>query len=48
MRMASRVRQGEWTTYGDISIAVRGDTKAARGVGRAAAALRSSRTPSAS
>lgn len=40
MRMASRVRRGEWTTYGDISIAVRGDTKAARGVGRAAAALR--------
>jgi alkylated DNA nucleotide flippase Atl1 len=39
MRMASRVRQGEWTTYGDISIAVRDDTKAARGVGRAAAAL---------
>ncbi|MFC8297549.1 hypothetical protein ACWEOR_04085 [Micromonospora chalcea] len=39
MRVASRVRKGEWTTYGDISIAVRGDTKAARGVGRAAAAL---------
>jgi alkylated DNA nucleotide flippase Atl1 len=39
MRVASRVREGEWTTYGDISIAVRGDTKAARGVGRAAAAL---------
>jgi alkylated DNA nucleotide flippase Atl1 len=39
MRMASRVRDGEWTTYGDISIAVRGDTKAARGVGQAAAAL---------
>jgi len=39
MRMASRVRRGEWTTYGDISIAVRGDTKAARGVGQAAAAL---------
>jgi alkylated DNA nucleotide flippase Atl1 len=40
MRMVSRVREGEWTTYGDISIAVRGDTKAARGVGRAAAALK--------
>jgi hypothetical protein len=40
MRMASRVRPGEWTTYGDISIAVRCDTKAARGVGQAAAALR--------
>jgi alkylated DNA nucleotide flippase Atl1 len=39
MRMASRVRPGEWTTYGDISIAIRGDTKAARGVGQAAAAL---------
>jgi alkylated DNA nucleotide flippase Atl1 len=39
MRMASRVRTGEWTTYGDISIAVRDDTKAARGVGRAAATL---------
>jgi alkylated DNA nucleotide flippase Atl1 len=39
MRMASRVRRGEWTTYGDISIAVRGDTKAARSVGRAAAAV---------
>lgn len=39
MRVASRVREGEWTTYGDISIAVRGDTKAARGVGRAAAAV---------
>lgn len=36
-RLASRVKEGEWTTYGDISIAVRGDTKAARGVGRAAA-----------
>jgi alkylated DNA nucleotide flippase Atl1 len=38
-RMASRLRDGEWTTYGDISIAVRGDTKAARGVGRAAATI---------
>jgi hypothetical protein len=36
-RMASRIRQGEWASYGDISIAVRGDTAAARGVGRAAA-----------
>ena len=40
MRMASRVREGEWTTYGDVSIAVRGDTKAARGVGAAAKALK--------
>jgi alkylated DNA nucleotide flippase Atl1 len=39
MRVADRLREGEWTTYGDISIAVRGDTKAARGVGRAAAAM---------
>jgi alkylated DNA nucleotide flippase Atl1 len=38
-RLALRVKEGEWTTYGDISIAVRGDTKAARGVGRAAAAI---------
>lgn len=38
-RLASRVKKGEWTTYGDISIAVRDDTKAARGVGRAAAVL---------
>ncbi|TQM36029.1 MGMT family protein [Pseudonocardia cypriaca] len=38
-RLASRVKKGEWTTYGDISIAVRGDTRAARGVGRAAAAI---------
>src|SRR4051794_2651189 len=39
LRMAGHVRAGEWTTYGDISIAVRGDTKAARAVGRAAATL---------
>lgn len=39
-RIASRLRDGEWTTYGDISIAVRGDVKAARGVGQAAAKLR--------
>ncbi len=38
-RIAGLVRQGEWTTYGDISIVLRGDTKAARGVGRAAAWL---------
>jgi|GEM_PF-3524350 len=38
-RVASRVKEGEWTTYGDISIAVRGDVKAARGVGRAAATM---------
>src|SRR4051812_42500962 len=39
LAMAGHVRAGEWTTYGDISIAVRGDTKAARAVGRAAATL---------
>ena len=39
-RMASRLRSGEWTTYGDVSIAVRGDTRAARGVGRASATVR--------
>lgn len=44
-RIASRVQEGEWTTYGDISIAVRGDTKAARGVGRAAAAVKDFPTP---
>jgi alkylated DNA nucleotide flippase Atl1 len=37
--IAALVGPGEWTTYGDISIVVRGDTKAARGVGRAAAML---------
>jgi alkylated DNA nucleotide flippase Atl1 len=35
--MASFVEAGEWTTYGDVGIAVRGDTFAARTVGRAAA-----------
>jgi hypothetical protein len=30
LRTAGHVRAGEWTTYGDVSIAVRGDTKAAR------------------
>jgi alkylated DNA nucleotide flippase Atl1 len=39
LRMAGFVRRGEWTTYGDISIAVRGDTSAARAVGRLAATL---------
>lgn len=37
--IARHVQPGEWTTYGDISIAVRGDKKAARAVGRAAAKL---------
>lgn len=39
MRMAGHVRKGEWTTYGDISIAVMGDHRGSRGVGRAAAAV---------
>ena len=39
LRMAGFVHRGEWTTYGDISVAVRGDTSAARAVGRAAATL---------
>ena len=39
LRMAGMVRGGEWTTYGDISISVRGDTLGARAVGRAAATL---------
>ena len=37
LRMAGHVGAGEWTTYGDISIAVLGNHKAARAVGRAAA-----------
>ena len=37
MRVAAHVHPGEWTTYGDISAAVRGDKRAARAVGRAAA-----------
>lgn len=39
MRIAAHVLRGEWTTYGDISIAVMGSPKGARGVGRAAATL---------
>ncbi len=39
MRIAAHVQRGEWTTYGDISIAVMGSPKGARGVGRAAATL---------
>lgn len=37
MRIASNVRKGEWTTYGDVSIAVIGHPNGARGAGRAAA-----------
>jgi hypothetical protein len=36
---AERVRSGEWTTEGDISIAVRGDTRGVPAVGRAASTL---------
>lgn len=36
---AQAVRAGEWATYGDVSIAIRGDDRAARAVGRAAAKL---------
>lgn len=39
VRMAAFVPRGKWTTYGDISIAVRGDMSGARAVGRAAATL---------
>jgi len=45
MRMARYVQSGEWTTYGDLSIAVRGDNKAARAVGRAAATLQAFPNP---
>ena len=33
------MKRGEWTTYGDVSVAVRGDMAGARAVGRAAATL---------
>jgi alkylated DNA nucleotide flippase Atl1 len=39
MAAAQLVRRGEWATYGDLSIALRGDDKAARAIGRAAATL---------
>lgn len=39
MAIAAQVLKGEWTTYGDISIALRGDTKAARAIGQMAAKL---------
>jgi alkylated DNA nucleotide flippase Atl1 len=39
LAVAAYVLPGEWTTYGDISVAVRGDTQGARAVGRAAATL---------
>lgn len=38
-RVAATVGRGEWTTYGDISMAIRGNTTGARAVGRAAAGL---------
>lgn len=36
-RIASRIRTSEWASYGDISIAIRNDTAAARAIGRIAA-----------
>jgi len=33
---AQLIRPGEWTTYSDVSIAVRGDDRAARAIGSAA------------
>jgi alkylated DNA nucleotide flippase Atl1 len=39
LAVAEHIQAGEWTTYGDVSIAVRGDTQGARAVGRAAATL---------
>ena len=45
VRIAGLVRSGEWTTYGDISIAARDNTSAARAVGRAAATLPHFPTP---
>ena len=35
--VAAHVRRGEWTTYGDISTAARGDSRWARSVGNEAA-----------
>ena len=35
--VAAQVRSGEWTTYGDISTAARGDSRWARAVGNEAA-----------
>src|SRR5262249_17085924 len=40
LRMAGHVPVGEWTTYGDISLAVWGTTNQARAVGRAASTSR--------
>jgi len=37
--IALLVREGEWTTYGDVSRVYRGDGLAARAVGRAAATM---------
>lgn len=38
-QVAGLVAEGEWTTYGDVSIAVMGTPVGARGVGRAAATM---------
>ncbi len=39
-RAVALVRQGEWTTAGDVSIAVRGDVRAAEGIVRAGLSAR--------
>lgn len=39
IRAAEQIAPGEWATYGDVSVAVRGDDRGARAVGRAAATL---------
>lgn len=45
VRAAEEIGHGEWTTYGDISIAIRGNDAAAIAVGRAAATLKSFPNP---
>jgi alkylated DNA nucleotide flippase Atl1 len=39
LRIAAGVKLGEWTSYGDISVAVVGTQRSARAVGRAAATI---------
>jgi alkylated DNA nucleotide flippase Atl1 len=43
--IAAQVRRGEWTTYGDISTAARGDSRWARAVGNEAASSTDFPTP---
>lgn len=42
---AQHIQRGEWTTYGDVAVAVRGDDRGARAVGRAVATLPSFPNP---